>query len=86
MWCSRFSDSGADYLMTALAINSEEANRIRIAEGRAPRFGPMLMLFARPTSILLAQGITYLLFLVIDVPNVVVVPACVVYPCDFDLG
>ena len=55
--------------MTALAINSEEANRIRIAEGRAPRFGPMLMLFARPTSILLAQGITYLLFLVIDVPN-----------------
>ena len=39
----------------------------RLAEGRIPRFGPMLMLVARPAFILLAQGLTYLLFLLLDV-------------------
>ena len=41
--------------------------------GRIPRFGPMLMLVARPAFILLAQGLTYLLFLLLDVPNAAVV-------------
>ena len=45
----------------------------RLAEGRIPRFGPMLMLVARPAFILLAQGLTYLLFLLLDVPNAAVV-------------
>ena len=33
----------------------------------------MLMLVARPAFILLAQGLTYLLFLLLDVPNAAVV-------------
>ena len=59
--------------MTPLAINSQEAIQPRVAEGLIPRFGPLLMLFARPAFILLAQGLTYLLFLLEDVPNAAVV-------------
>jgi membrane protease YdiL (CAAX protease family) len=59
--------------MTTLVVNSDEAIQPRVAAGRVPRFGPMLMLFARSTFILLAQGITYLLFLLLDVPNASVV-------------
>lgn len=59
--------------MTTLAINSDEAIQPRVAAGRVPRFGPLLMLFARSTFILIAQGITYLLFLFLDVPNASVV-------------
>lgn len=59
--------------MTTLAINSDEAIQPRVAAGRVPRFGPLLMLFARSTFILIAQGITYLLFLFLDVQNASVV-------------
>lgn len=59
--------------MATLAINSDEAIRPRIAEGRVPRYGPLLMLVARSAFILLAQGITYLLFLLLEVPNASVV-------------
>jgi membrane protease YdiL (CAAX protease family) len=59
--------------MTTVAINSDESIRPRVAEGRIPRFGPMLMLFARSAFILLAQGLTYLLFLLLNVPNTSVV-------------
>jgi membrane protease YdiL (CAAX protease family) len=56
--------------MNALApVNSFEAIQSRLAAGRIPRFGPILMLFARSAFILLAQGITYLLFLLLKVPN-----------------
>ena len=54
--------------MTTLAtVNSQRAMQSRLAEGRIPRFGPPLLLIARPAFILLAQGITYLLFLLLDV-------------------
>jgi len=59
--------------MTTLAINSDEAIQPRVVKGRIPRFGPLLMLFARSAFILLAQGITYLLFLLLEVPNASVV-------------
>jgi uncharacterized protein len=59
--------------MTALAINSDEAIQPRVEEGRIPRYGPLLMLCARSAFILLAQGIAYLIFLVVDVPSASVV-------------
>ena len=55
--------------MTTLAINSDESIRPRIAQERVPRYGPFLMLFARSAFILLVQGITYLLFLFLEIPN-----------------
>jgi membrane protease YdiL (CAAX protease family) len=54
-------------------VNSFEAIQSRFAQGRIPRFGPMLMLVARSAFILLAQGITFLLFLQLKVPNASVV-------------
>ena len=60
-------------MTTLAALNSQQAMQSRLAEGRIPRFGPMLMLVARPAFILLAQGLTYLLFLLLDVPNAAVV-------------
>ncbi len=53
--------------------NSFEAIQSRLAEGRIPRYGPILMLFARSAFILLAQGITFLLFLQLKIPNASVV-------------
>ena len=48
--------------MTAfVAINFPEAIQSRLEEGRLPRFGPMLMLLARPALAFLAQGVTLLL-------------------------
>lgn len=55
------------------AINSPEAIQSRLSQGRIPRFGPMLLLFARSAFILLAQGITFLLFLLLKIPNAEVV-------------
>jgi hypothetical protein len=55
--------------MTAVPINSPEEIQSRLAEGRIPRFGPVLMLIARPALILIAQGLTFLLFKQIDIPN-----------------
>ena len=55
--------------MTAVPINSPEAIQSHLAEGRIPRFGPVLMLIARPALILIAQGLTFLLFKQIDIPN-----------------
>lgn len=50
-------------------INSIEAIQSRLTAGQIPRFGPMLMLFARPGLILVGQGITLLVFLQFGVPN-----------------
>lgn len=50
-------------------INSHAAIQSRLAEGRLPRFGPWLMLLARSTFILLAQGITFLTLRQLNVPN-----------------
>ncbi len=59
--------------MTALASrNFPGAIQSRLAEGRIPRFGPILMLFARSAFILIAQGITFLLLLQLKVPNAAV--------------
>jgi uncharacterized protein len=59
--------------MTTLAIHPDEAVQTRVAAGRVPRYGPMLMLVARPAFILLAQRLVYLLFLLRNVPNASVV-------------
>ena len=60
--------------MTILAsINSQDFVRTRLLEGRIPRYGPVLMLVARSTFILLAQGITFVLFKLLNVENAGVV-------------
>lgn len=56
-------------MTTFVARNSPPAMQARLAERRFPRYGPMLMLLARPAFILLAQGITFLLLRWLDVPN-----------------
>jgi len=56
--------------MTSLAsMNSPQAIDAHLAKGRILRYGPMLMLFARSAFILLAQGITYLLLIQLNVQN-----------------
>jgi len=55
--------------MIAAPITPSEAVQSRLAEGRIPRFGPMLMLFARPALLLMAQGITLLLFTQLNITN-----------------
>jgi len=56
--------------MTApVAINFTDAIQTRLAAGRLPRFGPMLMLVARPALALVAQGITLLILTHSNVPN-----------------
>ena len=59
-------------MSSTVSINSPEAIQARLTEGRIPRFGPMLMLFARPALILLVNRITLLLFMQINVPNAAV--------------
>ncbi len=60
--------------MTALSpINSFESSQSRLAEGRIPRYGPWLMLIARSALILIAQGLTFLLFVQLNVPKAAVV-------------
>jgi CAAX prenyl protease-like protein len=56
-------------MLALVPINSPEAIQCRLAEGRIPLFGPMLMLFARPALLLVGQGITLLLFMQLSVPN-----------------
>ena len=59
--------------MTALvAINFPDAIQSRLAAGRLPRFGPLLMLFARPALALLAQALTLLILTQLNVSNAVV--------------
>lgn len=56
--------------MTALVTaNFPEVVQSRLAEGRIPRFGPWLMLLARPALALFAQGAIFLLFTQLKVPN-----------------
>jgi hypothetical protein len=56
-------------MTNTVPINSFEAVQSRLAEGRIPRFGPMLMLVARPVLCLLAQGITILILMQLKVQN-----------------
>jgi hypothetical protein len=59
--------------MTALvAVNSAEVIQIHVTEGRVPRYGPMLMLFARSGFLLLFQGAMLLLFKRLDIQNAAV--------------
>ena len=55
-----------------IAINSPEMTGSRLAEGRIPRFGPLLMLAARPALALLTYGIAVLLFTQLNIPNATV--------------
>src|SRR5512147_647913 len=59
-------------MTTVSMMNSSEAIQSRLEEGCIPRYGPMLMLASRSAFILLAQGITFLLFLQLKVPNAAV--------------
>ncbi len=56
-----------------VAVNSQAAVQNRFVAGRIPRWGPMLMLFSRSAFILIAQGLTFLLFAQLNVPNAAVV-------------
>lgn len=56
-------------MTTLVSTNSPQAMQSCLAEGRMPRFGPMLMLFARSAFILLAQGITFLILMLFHVQN-----------------
>lgn len=59
--------------MTTLAsVKAPEATQWRLEKGRIPRFGPILMLCARPALLLIAQGATFLLFRQLDVQNATV--------------
>jgi hypothetical protein len=53
-------------------INLQEAIDARLAEGRIPRFGPLIVLVARSGFILVAQGLTLLLFFFLKVPDAAV--------------
>jgi hypothetical protein len=53
-------------------LNTFEVVQTRLAEGRIPRFGPILMLAARSAFILLAQGITLWLLTQFNVANATV--------------
>jgi uncharacterized protein len=56
--------------MTApAAINFTEAIQTRLEAGRLPRFGPILVIVARPVLALLAQGLTLLILVQSNVPN-----------------
>ncbi len=55
------------------AINSQEAVDDRFTEGRIPRYAPLLVLAARSIFILLAQGLTFMLFFTLNIPNATVV-------------
>ncbi len=59
-------------MTTLTAINSLEATQSRFLEGRVPRYGPILMLLARPTLLLLVQGIIFLLFKQLNIQNAAV--------------
>jgi len=52
-----------------IPINSDLSIQSRLAEGRLPRFGPLLMLIARPLLLLATQGLALLLFMQLKVPN-----------------
>ena len=53
--------------------NSFEAVQTRLANGRIPSYGPILVLVARSAFILLAQGLVFLLFNLLKTPNASVV-------------
>ena len=59
-------------MTTLVATNSPQAMQTRLAEGRIPRYGPLLMLLARPGLILVAQGMALLLMRLLDVPDATV--------------
>lgn len=59
-------------MTTLVATNSPQAMQTRLAQGRIPRYGPILMLFARSGLILFAQGMVFLLFRLLDIPNAAV--------------
>lgn len=59
-------------MTTLISTNSSEAILSRLAAGRVPRFGPLLMLTARPGLLLLVQGLVLLLFLQLNVENAAV--------------
>jgi hypothetical protein len=60
-------------MTTLVATNSPQAIQSHLAEGRIPRYGPILMLFARSAFILLAQCLTFLVFLGLNIQNAAVI-------------
>lgn len=56
----------------SIAVNSQEAVQSRLEQGRIPRIAPLLMIASRSILILLVQGLVYLLFLQMNVPNALV--------------
>jgi membrane protease YdiL (CAAX protease family) len=73
---------------TLPTINSQESIEARLAEGRIPRYGPVLVLVARSALILIAQGLTLGLLFLFNVPNATVAIRnwWVVYGTLVDIG
>lgn len=57
---------------TAISVNSIESVGSRFAKGYIPVYGPILILVSRSAFILLAQGLTLLLLLLLNIPNATV--------------
>ena len=53
----------------SIAINSQAAVQSRLEQGLIPRYAPLLVIASRSVFILLAQGLVYLLFLQLKVPD-----------------
>jgi uncharacterized protein len=56
-------------MSTLVTTNAPEIFQTHVAEGRVPRYAPLLVLVSRSAFILLFQGLVYLLFLQLKVPN-----------------
>ena len=56
-------------MTTLTPVNSQEAVRSRFEQGLIPRYAPSLVVASRSILILLVQGLVYLLFLRLKVPN-----------------
>jgi hypothetical protein len=73
---------------SAIDVNSRVAIQTRLAQSRIPRWGPVLMVLARPALAFLAQGVTLVLFNQLGVPdaNVAVRHWWSVYGTLVDIG
>lgn len=56
-------------MSASIAMNVPAAIQSRLQAGRVPRFGPWLMLIARPAFALAAYGVALLFFRLLNIPN-----------------
>ena len=56
-------------MTTLSSVNSQEAVQARFEQGLIPRTAPLVVIASRSILILLVQGLVYMLFLQLKVPN-----------------